>query len=84
MRDQQYTFKLKTREEDPFLMNAFQKRNFKLLVDTIEQRISCFEQGGSGQKRQCNKKLTSRKEEPSFNYQTIIWYISVNVFFKTN
>ena len=31
-----YPFELKTREEDPSLMNAFRKRNFKLLVDRIK------------------------------------------------
>ena len=34
---QQYIFIFKTRDEDPSLMNAFQKRNFKLLVDPTEQ-----------------------------------------------
>ena len=37
------------------LIDAFQKRNFKLLVDPIEQAISCFEQYG--------------RAEPSFNRQ---------------
>ena len=81
---QQYTFKFKTREKDPSLMNAFQKRNSNLLVDPIEQGISCFEQDGSGHKSQCDKEPTTRKEEPSFNHQMIRRYISVNVFFKIN
>ena len=31
-----YPFELKTREEDPSLMNAFRKRKLKLLVDRIK------------------------------------------------
>ena len=45
---QQYMFKFKTREEDPSLMSAFQKRNFKLLADLVKQGISHFEKHGSG------------------------------------
>ena len=67
---QQYTFKFKTREEDPSLMNIFQKRNFKLLVDLIEQGTSCYEEDGSGQKRQCDKEPTTREERPFYNRQT--------------
>ena len=59
---QQHKFKFKTREEDPSLMNAFQRRNFKLLVDPIEQGISCFEQNGSRQKSQCLKSLLLEKQ----------------------
>ena len=49
-------------------MNAFQKRNFKLLVDPTEQGISCFEQYGSGQNGQYDKEPTSRKAEPSYSH----------------
>ena len=51
-------------------MNAFQKRNFKLLIDPIEEGISCVEKDGSGQKSQCDKEPTARKTEPYFNHQT--------------
>ena len=65
-------------------MKSFQKRNFNIMVDAIEQGISSFEQNGSGQKSECDEEPTSRKAEPSSNHQTIIRYISVIVFFKIN
>ena len=64
-------------------MRVFQKRNFKLLVDPIEQSISCFEQDGSRQKSRCNKEPRSRQAEPSFNYQTIRRYVSVKYFSRS-
>ena len=64
-------------------MNAFQKRSFKVLVDPIEQGISCFEQDGSGQKSQYDKEPTFRKAEPFFNHQTIRRYISVKYFSRS-
>ena len=48
---QQYTFKFETRKKDPSILNAFQKQNFKLLVDPIKQSISCFEQNEKTDKR---------------------------------
>ena len=81
---QQYEFKFKTREEDPSQMNAFQRRDVKLLVGPIEQGISCFEQYGSRQQSQYDKEpTTSNAEEPYFNHQTIKRYISVNLFSRS-
>ena len=79
---QQYTFKFKTREEDPSLINASQKRNVKLLVDPIEQSISCLEQDEKQTRGQCDKELTFLDKQ---NHPLIIRrYISANVFFKIN
>ena len=76
-------FKFKMHEEDLSLLNVFQKRNFKLPVDPIEQGISCFEQDGSGQKSQCDKEASTKKAEPSFNHQTISRrYILENALFQ--
>ena len=47
-----------TCKEDPSLMNVFQKRNFKLLVDPIEQGIFCFEQDEKRTRGQCEKEPT--------------------------
>ena len=52
---QQYTFKFITRKKYPSLMNAFQKLNFKLLIDPIEQGISCIKQDkNTDQAGQCD------------------------------
>ena len=74
---QQYTFKFKTREEDTSLINAFQRRNFKL-DDPIEQGTSSYDQDGSRQKSQCDNESTILEKQ---NHLTIIRrYLSVNVF----
>ena len=65
-----YEFKFKTREEDPSLMNTFQKSNFKLLVVPIDQGISCFEQDESGQKSQCVTKSLLLEKKNHLSHQT--------------
>ena len=59
---------LKTHEEDPSVMNAFQKRNFKLLVDLVQQGISYFEKDGSGQKCQCATKSLLLNKQNHLNH----------------
>ena len=72
----QHKFGFKTRKEDPSLVNAFQKRNFKLLVDPVEQGISCLRRRERTQESVRDKELACRKnEEPSYNHP----YISVNI-----
>ena len=65
---QQYAFKFKTLEEGPSLMNAFQKRNFKLVVDPVEQGIFYFEKGGSGHKSQCATKSFLLEKKNHLNH----------------
>ena len=52
-------------------MNAFQKRNLKLLVDPVEQGISCFEQDEKPTKESVRSRAYFRKAEPFFNHQTV-------------
>ena len=70
MRTQQYMFKFKTCEEDPSLMNAFKKRNIKLLIDPVEQCISYFEKDGSGDKSQCPTNSLLLEKRNHLNHQT--------------
>ena len=51
-------------------MHAFQKQNFKLLVVSIEQSISCFEQDRSGQKSQCATESLILEKQNHLNHQT--------------
>ena len=62
-------------------MNAFQKRNFKLLVDPIEQGASCYEQDESRQIVSATKSLLLEKQD---HFTIVRRHISVNAFFKTN
>ena len=51
-------------------MNAFQKRNFKLLIDPVEHDISDAEKDGSGQKGQCATKSLLLEKQNYLNHQT--------------
>ena len=51
-------------------MNAFQKRNLKLLIDPSEQGVSCFEQDGTRQKSQCATKNLLLEKQNHLNNQT--------------
>ena len=68
---QQYTFNFKTREKDPTLMNAFQKRNFKLLVDPIEQNFLFRTRRKQAKRSMRLKAYYFRKAGPSHYHQTV-------------
>ena len=51
-------------------MNAFRKRNFKVLVDSVEQGIFYFEKDGSRQKNQCTTRSLHLEKQNHLNHQT--------------
>ena len=80
MRTSSYKLKFKMREENPSLMNVFQKRNFKLLVDSVEQGISSFEKTEADKRVSATKsQLLEKRNHVSIARRHII---SVNVFFQ--
>ena len=65
-------------KEDPFLMNAFQKLNFKLMVGTQRTRISVSNKTEGGKRVSATKSLLLLKSQTTFPSQTIRRYISIN------
>ena len=57
----QYAIELKTRKEDLSLMNAFQRRSFKL-DDPVEQGTSCYRQDEDGSGDQYDTQPTTALE----------------------
>ena len=84
MRTSGYKLQFQTREEDPFLMNIFQKQNSKLPVAPIDQGIYCFEQDGSRQKSKCATKSLLQEKHNPLNHQTAYFGQSISISTKSD